>query len=66
MRRPTDIEATLHEHYRVDRLGTCGSYVRGEQTDRSDVYLYSISKVLGRASLKTTVTYLKDFDNDGG
>jgi hypothetical protein len=30
---------TLREQYDVDRLGICGSYVRGEQTDDSDLDL---------------------------
>jgi len=30
---------TLRERYDVDRLGICGSYVRGEQTDDSDLDL---------------------------
>ena len=29
----------LREHYDVDRLGICGSYVRGEQTEDSDLDL---------------------------
>jgi predicted nucleotidyltransferase len=29
----------LRERYNVDRLGICGSYVRGEQTDDSDLDL---------------------------
>ena len=29
----------LRERYAVERLGLCGSYVRGEQTDASDVDL---------------------------
>lgn len=29
----------LRRRYRVDRLGLCGSYVRGEQTGASDVDL---------------------------
>jgi len=29
----------LREHYAVERLGICGSFVRGEQTDESDVDL---------------------------
>lgn len=29
----------LREHYNVDRLGICGSYVRGEQTEDSDLDL---------------------------
>jgi predicted nucleotidyltransferase len=30
---------TLRERYDVDRLGICGSYVRGEQTEDSDLDL---------------------------
>lgn len=30
---------TLRERYNVDRLGICGSYVREEQTEESDVDL---------------------------
>jgi predicted nucleotidyltransferase len=30
---------TLRERYAVDRIGICGSYVRGEQTDDSDLDL---------------------------
>jgi len=30
---------TLRERYDVDRLGICGSFVRGEQTDDSDLDL---------------------------
>jgi hypothetical protein len=29
----------LREHYNVDRLGLCGSYVRGEQSEDSDLDL---------------------------
>jgi len=29
----------LREHYDVDRLGICGSYVRGERTEDSDLDL---------------------------
>lgn len=29
----------LRERYRVDQLGICGSFVRGDQTDASDVDL---------------------------
>lgn len=46
MRTLADVQATLREqmpylreHYRVDRLGICGSYARGEQTEGSDVDL---------------------------
>lgn len=46
MRRLSDIQATLREqmpylreHYRVNRLGICGSYARGEQTEESDMDL---------------------------
>ena len=30
---------TLRERYDVDRIGICGSFVRGEQTGESDVDL---------------------------
>ena len=30
---------TLRERYDVDRIGICGSYVRGEQTEDSDLDL---------------------------
>ena len=30
---------TLRERYAVDRIGICGSFVRGDQTDESDVDL---------------------------
>lgn len=30
---------TLRERYDVERIGICGSFVRGEQTDESDVDL---------------------------
>lgn len=30
---------TLRERYAVDRIGICGSFVRGDQTDKSDVDL---------------------------
>ncbi|MFP4229190.1 MAG: nucleotidyltransferase family protein [Salinivenus sp.] len=30
---------TLRERYAVDRIGICGSYVRGEQTEDSDLDL---------------------------
>jgi len=30
---------TLRERYAVERLGLCGSFVRGDQTDSSDVDL---------------------------
>jgi len=30
---------TLHARYHVERLGVCGSYVRGEQTEASDLDL---------------------------
>ena len=30
---------TLSERYDVDRIGICGSYVRGEQTEDSDLDL---------------------------
>ena len=30
---------TLFERYDVDRIGICGSYVRGEQTEDSDLDL---------------------------
>jgi len=30
---------TLRERYDVDRIGICGSYVRGEQTENSDLDL---------------------------
>lgn len=29
----------LRDHYDVDRLGICGSYIRGEQTEESDLDL---------------------------
>ena len=41
-----DVKRTLHaempylrRHYHVDRLGICGSFVRGDQTETSDVDL---------------------------
>ena len=46
MRTLNDIRAqiraelpTLRERYDVDRIGICGSYVRGEQTEDSDLDL---------------------------
>lgn len=46
MRTLNDMKERLHaelphlrEHYHVDQLGICGSFVRGEQTGESDVDL---------------------------
>ena len=51
----------LREHYSVDRLGICGSYVRGEQTEESDVdLLVTFSETPGLFKFVNLKHYLED------
>lgn len=68
MRDLADIQAALREqmpylreHYRVDRLGICGSYVRGDQTEGSDVdLLVTFSETPGLFKFVGLKHYLED------
>ena len=68
MRNLADIQATLREqmpylreHYRVERLGICGSYVRGEQTEESDVdLLVTFSETPGLFDFVSLKHHLED------
>ena len=51
----------LREHYDVDRLGICGSYVRGEQTEDSDLdLLVTFTDTPGLLGVVGLKQYLED------
>lgn len=51
----------LREHYDVDRLGICGSYVRGEHTDDSDLdLLVTFTETPGLFDVVNLKHYLED------
>ena len=51
----------LREHYDVDRLGTCGSYVREEQTEDSDLdLLVTFTDTPGLFAVVGLKQYLED------
>ena len=51
----------LRERYDVDRLGICGSYVRGEQTDDSDLdLLVTFTETPGLLDFVGLKQYLED------
>ena len=51
----------LRERYDVDRLGICGSYVRGEQTDDSDLdLLVTFTETPGLLDFVGLKHYLED------
>jgi predicted nucleotidyltransferase len=51
----------LREHYDVDRLGICGSYVRGEQTEGSDLdLLVTFTETPGLLDFVGLKQYLED------
>jgi predicted nucleotidyltransferase len=52
---------TLRERYDVDRLGICGSYVRGEQTEDSDLdLLVTFTETPGLIEFVGLEHYLED------
>jgi len=52
---------TLRERYHVERLGICGSYVRGEQTDESDLdLLVTFTETPGLLEFVGLKHYLED------
>ncbi|WP_263820765.1 nucleotidyltransferase family protein [Salinibacter sp.] len=52
---------TLRECYNVDRLGICGSYVRGEQTEDSDLdLLVTFTETPGLIEFVELEHYLED------
>ncbi|MEF8866256.1 MAG: nucleotidyltransferase family protein [Salinibacter sp.] len=52
---------TLRERYNVDRLGICGSYVRGEQTNDSDLdLLVTFTETPGLIEFVGLEHYLED------
>lgn len=52
---------TLREHYDVDRIGICGSYVRGEQTEDSDLdLLVTFTETPGLVEFVGLEHYLED------
>ena len=51
---------TLFERYDVDRIGICGSYVRGEQTEDSDLdLLVTFAETPGLTAFVGLEHYLK-------
>jgi hypothetical protein len=51
----------LRERYDVDRLGICGSYVRGEQTEDSDLdLLVTFTETPGLFEVVNLKHYLED------
>ena len=68
MRTYADIKATLqrelpylHEHYHVETLGVFGSYVRGEQTEESDLdVLVTYTKTPGLFDFVALKHHLED------
>ena len=51
----------LREHYDVDRIGICGSYVRGEQTEDSDLdLLVTFTETPGLIEFIGLERYLED------
>ncbi len=52
---------TLRERYNVDRIGICGSYVRGEQTEDSDLdLLVTFTETPGLIEFVGLEHYLED------
>jgi predicted nucleotidyltransferase len=52
---------SLRERYDVDRLGICGSYVRGEQTEDSDLdLLVTFTETPGLFDVVNLKHYLED------
>lgn len=52
---------SLRERYDVDRLGICGSYVRGEQTEDSDLdLLVTFTETPGLLDFVGLKQYLED------
>jgi hypothetical protein len=52
---------TLRERYHVERLGICGSYVRGEQTEGSDLdLLVTFTETPGLLEFVGLKHYLED------